>query len=179
MVIWIIGMSGAGKSTIGRRVYELIKNDQPNTVLIDGDTIRDIFKHDDFKTDYSLEQRKKNAQRITQLCKWLDSQGINVICCILSIFEDLRCKNNELFSSYFEVYISAPIEFLKKYRDYRGIYAQADKGQLKDVVGIDIKFPEPKSSDLVIVNTEERKDFTNLAREIINNANQKFILKGG
>jgi adenylylsulfate kinase len=39
MVIWLIGLSGAGKTTIGKSVYREWKKREPNTVLVDGDAV--------------------------------------------------------------------------------------------------------------------------------------------
>ena len=64
MIIWLIGLSGAGKTAIGRHLYELWKEEEPNTVFMDGDEIREIFKHDRGDEPYTIEGRKKNAERI-------------------------------------------------------------------------------------------------------------------
>jgi len=176
MVIWIIGLSGAGKTTIGHQVYKKIRSHHSNTVLIDGDEIRDIFKSNNKQKDYSILARKQNADRICAMCKWLDKQGINVVCCILSIFEESRNWNKLNYSNYFEVYIRAPIEFLKKNRDYKGIYAQAVQGKLNNVVGIDIPFSEPHNSDMIIDNTIEKDNFDNIANEIIKHCYEKWNL---
>ena len=89
MIIWVIGMSGAGKTAIGRELFKIRKRENPATVFIDGDEIRDVFKNDRHAGDYSVEGRGKNAERIRALCEWLDRQDIDVVCCILSI----RCSS--------------------------------------------------------------------------------------
>jgi len=177
MVIWIIGLSGAGKTTIGRQVYKKLKSNHANTVLIDGDEIRDIFKNDQLQNDYSIHARKQNADRICAMCKWLDNQDINVVCCILSLFEESRNWNKLNYSNYFEVYIRVPIDFLKKNRDYKGIYARADQGRLKSVVGVDIPFSEPLHSDMVIDNTIEKNSFDEIANDIIKQCSEKWELE--
>lgn len=165
MVIWLIGLSGAGKTTIGRHVYDLWKAEAANTVLIDGDEIRALFKHDTGDDPFTIEGRRANAERITELCAWLDAQGINVVCCILSLFPDMRAENRERFSSYFETYIRTPMDILTA-RDSKGLYAAADAGTMKNVVGVDIDFPEPASADLIIENGSEETDPKVLAAEI-------------
>ena len=80
MVIWIIGLSGAGKTTLAEEIYKISKPINPNTVLIDGDAIREIFGND---LGHSAEDRKKNAKRISRLCYFLSLHNINVICSIL------------------------------------------------------------------------------------------------
>ena len=166
MVTWLVGMSGAGKSTIGREVYSHLDNIEKNTVFIDGDEIRSIFKHDDSENSFTLDERRKNAERIVEICKWLDNQGIEVVCCILCIFPDILKNNRNIYSNYLEVFVSAPIEVLKK-RDTKGLYKAGKNGTIKNVVGIDISFPEPKNPDLVLDSSGDRGSYQTLAKEVL------------
>jgi len=166
MIIWLIGMSGAGKTTIGRHVCEQWKEFSPNTVLVDGDEIRELFKHDQRSGSHTVAGRRINAERITELCAWLDNQDINVVCCILSIFPEMREANHDRFSKYFEVYVSVPMETLRK-RDVKNLYGPAINGDISDVVGVDIPFPEPTGSDLVLDNSLESSDPRQSATRIL------------
>lgn len=149
MIIWIVGLSGSGKTTIGKEMYKLWKTRAPNTVMVDGDDVRRMLGNDADPGDYSIEGRYKNAKRIVEICSWLDRQKINVICCILCIFEDIMADNKSIFSEYYQVFLDAPMELLKS-RDPKGLYYRAFQGDEKNVVGIDIPFPSPTNSDLVI-----------------------------
>ena len=148
MVIWLVGLSGAGKSTIGRATYEIIKRDLPNTVFVDGDEVREVFRHDGDDA-YSIDGRRVNSERISALCRWLDRQGINVVCSMLSIFDEHRKENREAFTSYFEVFIDASMEDLMA-RDYKDLYKEAKAGLRKNVVGIDIPFARPSEPDFIL-----------------------------
>lgn len=148
MVIWLIGLSGSGKSTLGKEVARQLRKISPNTVLLDGDEIRKVFAHDRGDDPYTIEGRRTNAERIVALCEMLDNQGINVVCCILSIFPDMRVENRKRFKEYFEIFMDAPLDVLVK-RDVKGIYAAAKRGEIKHIVGIDIPFERPTGSDLV------------------------------
>ena len=165
MVIWLIGLSGVGKTTIGRHLHEMWKAEASNTVFVDGDEIRALFKDNAGPESYTIEGRRANAERITELCAWLDRQDINVVCCILSLFPDMRTKNHQLFSNYFEGYIRVPMDVLVQ-RDPKGLYADAQAGKIKNVVGVDIEFSPPESPDIVIDNGLEDADPKKLAADI-------------
>jgi adenylylsulfate kinase len=148
MVIWIIGLSGAGKTTIGELLYSRMKAIRPNTVFIDGDKIREVMGGD---LGHSLEDRKNNADRICRFCHFLEEQNIDVICSILSLFSDSRSWNRQNFRQYLEIFIDVPIEILAQ-RDPKGIYKKAAKGEISNVAGLDLNFDEPSSPDLIIQN---------------------------
>jgi len=151
MVIWLIGMSGAGKTVIGKDLYNKLKKEYSNLVFLDGDDFRTIFGND---VGYTIEDRKKNADRFYRMCKYLDKNGINVIVSILSIFPELRELNRKNYSAYFEVYIEVAFDVLIR-RDSKGLYNKALKGEIKNVVGVDIKFPVPEFPDLIINNNDD------------------------
>jgi adenylylsulfate kinase len=149
MVIWIIGLSGAGKTTLGQAVCRLWRQSAPNTVLVDGDEIRRIFAMDQLPGDYSMAARRANAERMAGICAWLDAQDINVVCCILSMFPDQRAENRARFKAYYEVFLDAPMELLER-RDPKGIYEAARLGHQHNVAGYDLPFPRPEHSDLIV-----------------------------
>ena len=171
MVIWLIGLSASGKTTLGRNIYQEWKPIESNTVFVDGDDIRKIFKEDHGENHFTLEGRRKNADRICELCAWLDSQGINVVCSILSIFEDSRKWNRQHYSKYFEVFISVPMEILEQ-RETKNLYQSAKSGEMHNVVGIDIPFDVPKNPDYVFENINDLSDLKHFAKEILNIALQ-------
>lgn len=164
MVIWLIGLSGAGKTTIGEQVVRLWRQTAPNCVLVDGDAMRKLFGSDATPADFSMAARRLNAVRITEVCAWLDRQDIHVVCCILSLFPDLRAENRSRFGRYFEVFIDAPLDLVEQ-RDPKGLYRAARAGQ-KNVAGIDIPFPRPERPDLVIDATRNAPP-EQVAREIL------------
>ena len=163
MVIWLIGLSGSGKSTLANKIV-LEANELGNkTVLLDGDVIREIFGDD---LGHSLEDRFKNAERICQLGKFLDNQGINVVTAILSLFPESREWNRNNIKNYYEVYIKTPLDDLIK-RDSKGLYEKFNKGKISDVAGMDIEFIEPTNADIVIDNSDSIESFLNHAKPIV------------
>ena len=134
MVIWIIGMSGSGKSHYAKILHKKLKN----SIIVDGDEVR--------------SDRKQNSEIISNLCNFLEKQGLIVICPILSIFTQHQKENRKKFSNYYQIYIKSDLKNLIK-RNSKNIYENK-----KNVVGYDIKFPKPHKSDLTILNTYTKKN---------------------
>jgi adenylyl-sulfate kinase len=164
MVIWIMGLSASGKTTLAEYIYKKLKPEHNNLVLVDGDMLREIMNND---LGHTVEDRFKNAHRLTRLCKQLDDQGINVICAVLSIFHESQEWNRKNVKKYFEVYIKSDIQSLAAKRDYKDIYKKALRGQIKNVVGVDIAYPEPKCPDMVITNDSTIEDLHKTGDAII------------
>ncbi len=163
MVIWIIGLSGSGKSTLANEVVARANKLNSNTVLLDGDFIREMFDND---LGYSMSDRKKNAMRICKLGKFLSDQGMNVVTAILSLFPESRAWNRTNLDNYYEVFIDCPLEILIK-RDSKGLYKKFQRGEITDVAGMDIYFDKPKNSDLVINNIDSKDALLNSAQPIL------------
>ncbi len=164
MVVWIIGLSGSGKTTLATEVVDRIRRLNGKVVLLDGDLIRTLFGND---VDHTIEGRRRNAERISVLSRFLAEQGIHVVAAVLSIFPEWRRWNKENIPDYSEVYIKASMETLLK-RDIKDLYAKAQRGELPNVVGVDIPFPEPENPDLVLNNDSDLKDFKDLTDKIMN-----------
>lgn len=155
MVIWICGPSGAGKTTIGQALYKHLKPGMPNLFLLDGDDFRKAMGND---LGFTPEDRRKNGHRIARLCQLLESQGINVICCGITIHAEVQDFNRIAFDAYLEVMVKVSFETLLR-RDANQIYKRALEGRLSNVVGVDIEFTAPTNPHLVLNNDEDRTSF--------------------
>jgi len=163
MVLWIIGMSGSGKTTLGKYIYNKLKPECNNLLFMDGDILRKIMCND---LGHTLEDRKKNADRINRLCKYLDSNGINVIFALLSLFHENQKLMRKNIDNYYEVYIDANFNSLIE-RDIKGIYKKTVNGEINNVVGVDIPFTPPPNPDITIKNNGSLNDLYSEGDKII------------
>jgi len=145
---WITGLSGAGKTTIGNRLYYEIKKEKKNVVLLDGDLIKGIVSD---TVEYSEEARRKRAYKYAALCKLLTDQGMIVICCTIAMYDEVRAWNRKNNKGYVEVFLNVPIEILKE-RDQKGLYSKYSIGIEKNIIGIDLAVELPKNPDIEIIN---------------------------
>ena len=122
-------------------MYTKLKPSKNPIVFLDGDELRKIFGND---LGYSKEDRLKSAIRNSRLCKLLSDQGIDVICCTISMFDSIREWNRENIKNYFEIYLDVSLETLK---DRKNIYLENN-----DIVGINVLAEIPKNPDIVLDN---------------------------
>lgn len=148
-VYWITGLSGAGKTTIGRLFYNKLKEIKKNVIFLDGDELREVFGND---LGYTKKDRFQCAMRYARICRLFSQQGIDVIICTISMFEDIRKWNREHNKNYIEIYVQVPIEVLKK-RDQKGLYSGIADGTTDSVVGMDLDLELPIRPDITLNNT--------------------------
>lgn len=162
ILYWLTGLPGAGKTTIGTALYYKLKKKRKNVVLLDGDVLLNIFKEDGF----SREERLERAGKYARLCQILTNQDITVVCCTLSLFDEIRNWNRQNNKSYVEIYIEAPDKVLED-RNYRRMLSDFSEGRIVNVPGKDLQVELPQEPDLILVNdgNTEVEDFVN---EILN-----------
>lgn len=158
-VYWITGLSGAGKTTIGKLFYDKIKADHLDTVFLDGDVLRKVFGDD---LGYSREDRKKCAMRYSRLCAMLQEQGMNVVCCTISMFDSVREWNRHNIQNYKEIYVKVSMNTLQR-RDQKGLYSGVTTEEQKEVVGVHMDNEEPKYPDLILENDGEKTPMEQVA----------------
>ncbi len=163
MVVWITGLSGSGKTILCQALWRFLKPRMPELVIIDGDMVRAAFGND---LGYHEKDRVIQIKRIQNIAQLLSQQGLVVLVAALYSNADLLRWNRTNFSHYFEVYLEASLECVRK-RDPKGLHAQAAAGEISHVVGVDIPWHVPARPDLVIdVDSAETPD--RLARTVIN-----------
>ena len=151
IVIWLTGLSGAGKSTIAKGLNaELFKRGYQSYVL-DGDNIRHGLNSD---LGFSPEDRKENIRRIAEVAKLFIDAGFIVITSFISPYREDRQKARSLFSQgdFIEVYVKADVCVCEK-RDTKGLYKKARQGLVQEFTGISAPYEIPDNPELT-VNTE-------------------------
>ena len=148
-VIWITGLSGAGKTTLASQLNCCLRKNHLNPVLLDGDVLRNIFKTTTVEQpSYSREARINLGLSYGLLCKTLSAQGFTVIIATISMYNEIYCWNRENLENYVEIYLKVPLEELYV-RDPKKIYQRYKDGILKSVAGLDLTVDEPLSPDIV------------------------------
>jgi adenylylsulfate kinase-like enzyme len=142
-VIWITGLSGAGKTTVAKELNSRLQKRGFQPVLLDGDILRNLFKNTETISEtYNRAARIKLALKYAHLCKILSAQGFTVVIATVSMFREVYAWNRANFPNYFEVYLKVPLDELRL-RDPKKIYQRYDAGDLTNVAGLDLHIDEP------------------------------------
>lgn len=89
--------------------------------------------------------------RYARLCREVASQGIDVVCATVSMFHEVRRWNRTHIPGYVEIFLDVPIEELRR-RDAKGLYGAYQRGEIANVVGLDLEPELPEHPDLVLEN---------------------------
>jgi glutamine kinase len=147
-VFWITGLSGAGKTTVGRELSSRLRAAGRPVMFLDGDALRAVIAED---LGHNAENRRRSAMRNARLCQLLAGQGADIVCATISLFHEVQRWNRENIPGYREIYLQVPIDELRR-RDSKGIYAGAERGDTRDVVGLDLPAESPEAPDLILDN---------------------------
>ena len=172
-IIWVTGLSGAGKSTIADLLEEKLNQQGKHTFLLDGDTLRHTLNQDLGFSDYD---RNENIRRIGHVGKLMVDAGLIVIASFISPFEKQRKLTRELFEKdeYIEVFLNTPLEVCEQ-RDPKGLYKKARSGLLKDFTGIDSAYEKPENPEITLDGEQYSADV--LSDKIINYLSENNFLK--
>ncbi|EOI9349372.1 cytidine diphosphoramidate kinase [Campylobacter jejuni] len=146
-IIWLTGLAGSGKTTIGQALYEKLKLKYKNLIYLDGDELREILGH----YAYDKQGRIDMALKRAKFAKFLNDQGMIVIVTTISMFNEIYDYNRKQLKNYYEIYIECDMRELMQ-RDQKGLYTKALNKEIDNVVGVDIEFDKPEA-DLVIDNS--------------------------
>ena len=149
-LIWITGLSGAGKTTLAKSVSSHFRKNNRQVLCLDGDELRTLLNVEEFSdNNHTREARLNLALRYSAMCKLITNQNITTIISTISMFQEVHSWNRKNIPGYIEVYLKVPISELKR-RDPKNIYKAFAKGELKNIAGIDLPVDEPNNPDLLL-----------------------------
>ncbi|MCX7729086.1 MAG: adenylyl-sulfate kinase [Bacteroidia bacterium] len=152
-VIWLFGLSGAGKSTIAHELKKYFDNKNLTAIILDGDDVRNSVNND---LGFSEKDRKENIRRSAEMAKLLVSQNMWVIAAFITPKKEMRDSVKDILQNHVEImFIDTPIEECIK-RDVKGLYKAAMQNQIKNFTGISDSFEWPDNENVYIVHTTNK-----------------------
>lgn len=147
-VIWLTGLSGAGKSTIANLLERRLHAQGVHTYLLDGDNVRHGLNKD---LGFTAADRVENIRRIGEVAKLMVDAGLVVVTAFISPFRSERQLARDLVAEgeFIEVFVDTPLAEVEK-RDPKGLYKKARRGELKNFTGIDSPYEAPEQPEIRI-----------------------------
>jgi adenylylsulfate kinase len=147
-VIWLTGLSGAGKTTLAKHLELVLVEKGFLTQVLDGDNIRSGINNN---LGFSDSDRYENIRRIAEISKLFLHCGIITINCFISPTEEIRNMAKRIIGrdDFIEVYVNAPLKICEE-RDIKGLYTRARQGEIKDFTGVTSPFEPPATPDIEI-----------------------------
>ena len=155
-VLWLTGLSGAGKSTIANLVEKKLARMNRHTFLLDGDNVRHGLNKD---LGFAEADRIENIRRVGEVAKLMADAGLIVISAFISPFRAERDMVRQMIApgEFFEVHIDTPLADAEA-RDVKGLYKKARAGELKNFTGIDSPYEAPDNPEIHIVTSDMTPD---------------------
>jgi len=140
-LFWITGLSASGKTTLANALHQALIYQNKTSVILDGDYLRQGLCSD---LGLSENDRKENIRRAGEVARLLLSNGITVICALISPYEKDRnwVRQSIPDHQFSEIYLSPPLEICIN-RDPKGLYAKSFSGEISGMTGIDSPYEPP------------------------------------
>ncbi|HEX7307373.1 adenylyl-sulfate kinase [Lentzea sp.] len=150
-VVWLTGLSGAGKSTIADLVEKALHAEGRHTFLLDGDNVRHGLNSD---LGFSNADRVENIRRIAEVAALMVDAGLIVLVSFISPFRAERALARDLVgeNEFCEVFVDTPLEVAER-RDPKGLYRKARRGELPNFTGIDSPYEPPAEPEVRLDTT--------------------------
>lgn len=145
-VVWLTGLSGAGKSTIANLLDRQLQTRGRHSAILDGDNLRQGLNADLGFTD---ADRTENTRRVGEVAALMADAGLVVIVSLISPFQRDRDAARAAVGPerFLEVFVDAPLEICQQ-RDPKGMYARAKSGNLPRFTGIGADYEAPVEPDV-------------------------------
>lgn len=148
-VVWITGLSGAGKTTIARVLQKRFQESGLLPVLLDGDAMRQAMQDPNY--GYDRDSRLRGAYRYSRFAKLIADQGVPVIVATISLFHEIHLWNRQHLKNYYEIFVEAD-EATRRERDPKRLYRDHDEGRNTNMTGVDVIAEIPKNPHLILKN---------------------------
>lgn len=142
-VLWLTGLSGAGKTTLAREVQRRLQGRGAGCVVLDGDEVRAQFWPE---LGFSEADRAANVERLGKLAERFQEQGVTVLVAAIAPYRQVRSAAIARLKAL-EVWVDAPLEVLEQ-RDPKGLYARARSGEWPNFTGISAPYQPPTAPAL-------------------------------
>jgi bifunctional enzyme CysN/CysC len=148
-VVWLTGLSGAGKSTIAQALERELFNRNINVYVLDGDNVRHGLNSN---LGFSPEDRVENIRRVAEVANLMADSGQVVVTAFISPYRSDRRRAREIAleggCDFVEVFVDAPLEVCEQ-RDPKHLYKKARAGEIKDFTGISAPYEAPEDPEIV------------------------------
>jgi adenylylsulfate kinase len=157
-IVWLTGLSGAGKSTVARGVEVALFRQGVRSFVLDGDNVRLGLCSD---LGFDAACRKENIRRAAEVAKLMMESGVVVLAAFISPFAEERKLARRLVAEgeFFEVYCKASLAECEA-RDVKGLYRKARRGEIKNYTGIDSPYEIPDDPNLILDTETETVDMS-------------------
>ncbi len=171
-LLWLTGLSGAGKSTIANLVEKKLHSLGHHTYLLDGDNVRRGLNKDLGFTDVD---RVENIRRVAEVAALMVDAGLIVLVSFISPFRSERTMARSLVEhgEFIEVFVDTPLSVAEQ-RDCKHLYEKARRGEIKNFTGIDSPYEPPDAPEIHVVTTEATAE--EAADEILAELRRRGIL---
>ncbi len=149
--LWFTGLPCSGKSTLARRIEEVLLERGVHCEVLDGDEVRENLSKG---LTFSKEDRDINIRRIGYVCKLLSRNGAIAIAAAISPYRATRDEIRAQHERFVEVYVKAPIDVLTE-RDVKGMYKKALAGEIKNFTGVSDPYEEPRKPEIIVETNKE------------------------
>ncbi|XP_027548705.1 bifunctional 3'-phosphoadenosine 5'-phosphosulfate synthase 2 isoform X1 [Neopelma chrysocephalum] len=148
--VWLTGLSGAGKTTIGFALEEYLVSHGIPCYSLDGDNVRHGLNKN---LGFSASDREENIRRIAEVARLFADAGLVCITSFISPFTKDRQNARKIHEAaglpFFEIFVDAPLNICES-RDVKGLYKKARAGEIKGFTGIDSEYEKPEAPELVL-----------------------------
>jgi adenylylsulfate kinase len=151
-VVWITGLSGAGKTTLALAAERALFERGCQVFVLDGDKVRNGLCAD---LGFSLPERSENIRRIGETARLFHEVGQIVLVSAISPLRADRERARALIPSpyFLEVYCRCPLAVCEE-RDPKGLYRKARAGLLPEFTGISSPYEAPEAPDVLVDSAE-------------------------